>query len=67
MTKCECGQELDYSVTPFMTTEKRVCPKCGRIKYIEETSIDWARIIKGEIYEKKDATRPIDKAVLCFE
>lgn len=56
MTKCECGQTLKYAVTPFMTTEKRVCPKCGRIKNVEETPADWARIIKGEIYEKKDAT-----------
>lgn len=48
MTKCECGQELDYSVTPFMTTEKRVCLKCGKVHYIEDKPVDWARAVKGE-------------------
>lgn len=53
MTKCECGQELDYSVTPFMTEEKRVCPKCGRVQYIEDKPIDWARAVKGVMISEK--------------
>lgn len=52
MTKCECGQELNYSVTPYITTEKRVCPKCGKANNVEEKPIDWAKIFGGERNEK---------------
>lgn len=44
--KCECGQELGYAVTPFMTTEKRVCRACKKVSYIEDKPIDWARVFK---------------------
>lgn len=46
--KCECGEKLGYAVTPFMTTEKRVCPVCKKVHYIEEQAIDWARVFKEE-------------------
>ena len=42
--KCECGQELGYAVSPFMTTEKRVCRACKKVSYIEDKPIDWARV-----------------------
>lgn len=32
--QCECGEKLDYAITPFFTTEKRVCPKCKRVHYL---------------------------------
>lgn len=44
--KCECGEKLGYAVTPFMTTEKRVCPGCKKVHYIEDKPIDWARVFK---------------------
>lgn len=33
---CECGQLLNYRISPFMTTERRVCPKCGRLHWVDE-------------------------------
>ena len=33
---CECGQILNYRTSPFMTTERRVCPKCGRLHWVDE-------------------------------
>ena len=48
--KCECGEKLGYAVTPFMTTEKRVCPGCKKAHYIEDKPIDWARVFVQVIY-----------------
>lgn len=45
-SKCECGKVLPYATTPFMTNEKRGCPKCGRIHYVG-TPIDWAKANGG--------------------
>ena len=33
---CECGQKLTYETTPFISLERRVCPKCGRLHWVKE-------------------------------
>ena len=33
---CDCGNLLNYKISPFMTIEKRVCPKCKRIHNVED-------------------------------
>ena len=60
--KCECGEELGCAVTPFMTTEKRVCPGCKKAHYIEDKPIDWARVFKeGRRNEQKATDRRDEK------
>lgn len=60
--KCECGQELGYAVSPFMTREKRVCLACKKVHYIEDKPIDWARVFKeGRRNEQKATDRRDDK------
>lgn len=44
---CECGQLLTYKTSPFMTTEKRVCPKCGEVHYVDYSPIEF-----GKVFEK---------------
>lgn len=44
-SKCECGAELPYKTTPFMTAEQRGCPKCGRIHYVDDAPIDWGKVV----------------------
>lgn len=41
--QCECGEKLDYAITPFFTTEKRVCPKCKRVHYVADKPINWKK------------------------
>lgn len=48
VSKCECGYTLNYAITPFMTIEQRVCPKCGKIHYVDETPIDWQKAFKEQ-------------------
>lgn len=43
-SRCECGKELNYITTPHMTAEKRICPKCGRLHYVDGSPIDWAAV-----------------------
>lgn len=45
-SKCECGQILSFVKTPFMMSEKRVCPNCKKIHYVDEASIDWKKVFK---------------------
>lgn len=45
-SKCECGRILSFVKTPFMMPEKRVCPNCGRIHYVDETPTDWQKVFK---------------------
>nr|DAP31278.1 MAG TPA: hypothetical protein [Caudoviricetes sp.] len=60
--KCECGEELGCAVTPFMTTEKRVCLACKKVHYIEDKPIDWARVFKeGRRNEQKATDRRDEK------
>lgn len=47
-SKCECGAELPYKITPFMTAEQRGCPKCGRIHYVDDVPIDWEKVVGNE-------------------
>ena len=44
---CGCGMRLPFTPTPYMTTEKRVCPQCGRVHWVDDRPIDWARVNKG--------------------
>ena len=44
---CECGEVLPYVISASMTTEKKVCPKCGRVHYADETPINWGYNLKG--------------------
>lgn len=44
---CACGNLLGYRVSPFMTTEKRVCPKCGAVHYVDYSPIEF-----GKVFEK---------------
>ena len=44
--ECECGQILSFVKTSFVTCEKRVCPKCGKIYYVDEKPIDWRKVVK---------------------
>ena len=48
-TECECGNLLPYRTSPFMTAEKRVCPKCKRIHYVDYAPTDWETNFKKEI------------------
>lgn len=43
ITKCTCGKRLKYAVSPFVTTERRVCPKCGKVYWVDDSPIDWKR------------------------
>ena len=43
---CACGNLLPYRTSPFMTTEKRVCPKCGKIHNVDYAPVDWAKACK---------------------
>lgn len=44
---CECGQELPFQKTPFMSNASRVCPMCGRVHYEDVAPIDWRKVYKG--------------------
>lgn len=52
--KCKCGQRLSGKPTIFMTTELRVCPKCGRHWYCDTAPIDWAKIAEVSSGRKND-------------
>lgn len=54
ISKCECGYKLDYVKTPFMMTEKRVCPACGKIHYVDECPTDWAKVFEEKENEVQD-------------
>lgn len=41
---CECGEKLNYIITPFLSNEKRICPNCGRIHYVDTAPIDWNKV-----------------------
>lgn len=41
---CECGAELGYYITGYITNEQRVCKKCGRLHYVE-TPIEWSKVL----------------------
>lgn len=45
---CECGKQLDFVKSAYESQYKRVCPNCGRINYVDESPIDWARVYKNE-------------------
>lgn len=56
-SKCPgCGTELGYIITPFLSNERRICPNCGMIHYVEAASIDWTRAFIGKIEGKKRRT-----------
>lgn len=42
-SECECGNLLSYRTSPFMTTERCVCPKCGKVYWVDDGPIDWKR------------------------
>lgn len=42
-SKCECGKRLDYITNPYLTQERRVFKRCGRLHNVEYESIDWSR------------------------
>lgn len=42
-SECKCGNLLPYRISPFMTEEKRVCPKCGKVYWVDDSPIDWKR------------------------
>ena len=44
---CECGVRLPFTPSPYITTEKRVCPQCGRVHWVDDRPIDWVRVSKG--------------------
>jgi hypothetical protein len=44
---CECGQELPFHKTPFMSNASRVCPMCGRVHYEDVAPIEWQKVYKG--------------------
>ena len=46
-SKCECGEELPYQKTPYMSNASRVCPMCGRVHYEDVAPIDWQKVYKG--------------------
>lgn len=48
-TECECGTLLPYRTSPFMTAERRVCPKCKRIHNVDYAPTDWGTNFKKEI------------------
>lgn len=41
--ECECGNLLSYRTSSFITEEKRVCLKCGKIHYVDYEPIDWQK------------------------
>ncbi len=43
ISECTCGNLLPYRTSPFMTAEKRICPKCGKIHSGTDEVIDWKR------------------------
>lgn len=43
-SKCHCGKRLSFIISPYMSPTKGVCGKCGRVYYIEDSKIDWAKI-----------------------
>ncbi len=42
-SRCECGKRFDYITSPYLTQERRVCKRCGRLHNVEYESIDWNR------------------------
>ena len=55
MTKCECGAELGYEITPFMTNYTRRCEHCGKLNYIDTAPIDFGKVVNREYLEKRRA------------
>lgn len=47
-SECECGNLLPYRISPFMTEEKRICPKCGKIHHVDYAPIDWQKNFAAE-------------------
>lgn len=41
--ECECGNLLSYRTSPFVTVERRVCPKCDKIHWVDYAPIDWQK------------------------
>lgn len=52
ITKCTCGKRLKYAVSPFVTTERRVCPKCGKIHYVDYAPIDWQKNFTADMRKR---------------
>lgn len=50
--KCECGQELNYKISPFMDFEQRVCPNCGKVHFVDTAPIDWSKVTRERDYER---------------
>lgn len=48
-----CFRKPHANETPFMTTEKRCCHKCGKIYYYDAAPTNWAVVAKGKAISAK--------------
>ena len=48
---CPCGYKLDYTPSPYITIERRVCPQCGRVHWVDDQPIDWDRVNKWKEHD----------------
>lgn len=44
---CGCGVRLPFTPSPYITTEKRECPQCGLVHWVDDRPIDWEIVNKG--------------------
>ena len=47
MTICKCKRKLNYSTTPYMSAERRVCA-CGRLHNVDNAPINWWKALGGK-------------------
>ena len=46
---CGCGVRLPFTPSPYITTEKRVCPQC--VHWVDDRPIDWERVNKWKEHD----------------
>lgn len=48
-SECSCGEMLNYIITPYVALEQRICPKCGKINYVDNCPVDIDKAVKTKI------------------
>ena len=43
---CKCGKQLTYTISPYLTTERRLCPKCGVVHYVDYAPMDFKKVFE---------------------